>query len=1729
MKIMKGAGGGKPKGGGSPTRTPDSLRSADTVEIILGMGEGPVQGWSNGFKSLMVGTTPLENADGSKNFDVFDAYFRAGLPEESADFLVPKLGGISNNGTVNTPLSYNVPVIRQIPQNQIDAIDIRLAVSALYRQDDNGTYTETLNIRVRIKKDTDLSFQSAFYDEVLPLNGKTTSTYVKELRVPVERVDNYYQIEITKMSTNTDTNHATDVTWESYQMITQVQKKFADTATIQIVAKSTNQFSSIPDIWSVWKGRIIRVPSNYNPLTRIYNGTWDGTFQLAWSDNGPWILYDFITNTRYGMSATYPLSANKYEFYEAGKWCDQMVSNGVGGLEPRYTFNGLITEPANAMEMARFIAGTFNAALFDDNNGNIILRCDRDDLPATHLFTPEMVSEEGFSYSLTDVNTWYNDITVSFTNPDLQWNEDRRRVFDQALINEYGRIPTDFIAVACKSETEAIRRARHKMVTANTEKTIVKFRTNRLGSAVEPFEIILIADPDSGYALSGRVKSIDPTLQTVFLRDPLFLEVGIVYTALFVTQNGLLERTLSVPSSGNITQFTVNSALPSDFPADCAFTLYQNPGEGIGAPKPFRALACDYTDGTLDGIEITAIEVNRNKFTIADTGVTPTSIQYSGLGDPNAILGPTNVTFDDRFSLIGNEVWTILNVTLPRNQYKYYTGDFLVFSRPLDASNEPTGGFEQRTVIDGDTLINHPEGKHDFRILPLNSFGQTPPISSVQGWIHTVSSASAVGIAPQPVTDVSHTLTPTGFILQWKPPAGQEGVIHHYLVKEGPDENTALILQDNIKDPFLVLDPMTKRNYRMFIYAVSFAGVPSLAYPYNLSNSIPNPPTNFKVEVGYETIMVFYDRNTEIDIIGYRIQFRKVGDNAWLDMNPNGLFDAAEPDTAYEFRVASQDALTQILEDEVWSTPRSVRTRNNVSVETGIDEIRETTTQNLLRNGSFERELLNWTSSGATTIDDLSAPYIDFVKNTTKICQLDGYLLSDKFAIRPGSYYSLGADFKMDSVLRGESHIFTLKVYDQNETQVYEFDEDEGKIFLEQGDLSTNAWTRKTTRFIMPDNGVWARVYIEARGGGRLYIDGVQAQRGYVSTAFNPHVAEELAPSDLGTIQNPDNTPPGQPTLLTARGSFRSVILAWAAVADSDIDYYEILRSTTNSLASASVVGSAIATVYVDSGLTPAVPYYYWVRAVDTSGNIGPENAGEAEGTLGTTILLSTADYQELSIVRATIADAAIDDAKIANLSAGKITAGTITAGNVFLGSDRFALSGVDRNLTIRDEAGTVRVSLGRLGSGTYNYGLSIWDQTGKSIMTANGLSANTVGTVQIIDGSIVGDKIVANAIDVTKLAAGSVVASKIAAGSIETSKLAAGAVTADKMTVGSLSAITANLGTMTAGSMAAVGLSATHNYWNLDSGAFSVGRPDGTQYIRFNPVTGKVEVKGELILTNANPVNYLDIIGTPTSLSGINSTEYNKLTGIADGADVTSQNTAANVTNIGSYTVSQVLNMTLDPAAQINQTATTIDGNKITTGSIIANKLSVSSLSAITANIGTVTAGMIRNAPGTAYVNLDATGSQIFVSCGNGAFNVTADGAMTASSGLINGDMLVNGTISAEKIIGNGLTELIDAVNSISLTVESGDKYLVFFDVLNYGNIPSNSSFALARDVGPWFSEYSPPDIFYSNIKSDKIRVLYLPIGTHNLRMYWYYPTGSTYDYYGTYSIAVRVLRLKR
>lgn len=825
--IFSGGGGNKSH------QTDDNLRSEDNAELLLGLCEGPIVGLKDGEKSFYIDDTPLRSSDNSKNFDDFDLDIKIGdaSQDETIKF---RQGGVGKGHVVNLEIKQNEGnesyISRETDSANIDYIDVRLGIDALYESSSDGSTDNAVGeFKIEYRKTTEGSWH-LFQDGILYIRGKTTSPFYKDFRIAVERDTNQsvkYEVKVTRMSapsSESTSGYFFKLRFVQYEEIDATAKEFKNTALAHINIRTTDQINSIPQMYGVYKLLKVKVPSNYDPENHTYSGLWDGTFKIAWTDNPAWCLYDLIVNDRYGVNAYYPVIPDKWDFYEAGKYCDEMVDDGKGGREPRYTFNYLITESQPGPDMLNYIAGTFNAIMYEDSMGLLRLYYEDNERPAVQIFNPTNITSEGFAYSFTDPSTRYNDFTVTFLNPSLNWEEDRRRVttpYGDENIELYGRIPYDFNAIGCTKESEALRKARFKLIGSTKETMSVSFSTNRAAMNVNLFDTILIADPDMMYSQSGRIKSISEDRSTVYLRDYVYLEPDVAYEFNIQTSYNVFRCSLIVNEFGKTKELKLDNSLPDNVDEKAVFTLSGTSGL-YGNPKPFRVMSISENQGDPDRVTINALEIHRLKQQEADDNIELTDENYYTAPNMTVIPHVKDVTFNEYFNAERLQNALQIGVDLDWDNFPYYRGDFVVYSRLKDDEN-PTWIF--RELEDGDIIYGHPSGLYQFKVLPYNTLGMTPPLDTAPIFEFNVREVAAD--APASVSNFEAIGNVENIRLTWDK---VEGAVR-YEIRLGEDWDTGDIVASDIlpssglTEEFYYTDVESDNTYRFMIKAVNIAGL----------------------------------------------------------------------------------------------------------------------------------------------------------------------------------------------------------------------------------------------------------------------------------------------------------------------------------------------------------------------------------------------------------------------------------------------------------------------------------------------------------------------------------------------------------------------------------------------------------------------------------------------------------------------------------------------------------------------------------------------------------------------------------------------------------------------------------------------------------------------------------------------------------------------------------------
>jgi predicted phage tail protein len=595
------------KGGGNrtPVEAPNTLKSSAIANLLDLISEGPIVGLVDGLKSVYLDETPVESSNGTRNFTNFQIDYRLGTPDQS---FIPGFDSVENEISVGVELKQGSPFIRQFTNTNLDAIRVRLSVPALHKTNkENGDISGT-SVAYQIAISTD----NGPYNTVLStsFNGKTMNKYERDHKIDLPPANQGWSIRVTRSTPNSTASELQNQTFvESLVEVIEAKLRYPNSAVIGVKLEAS-QFSNIPGRAYDVKGRIIRVPTNYNPEDRSYSGVWDGTFKLAWTDNPAWIYYDLATHPRYGLGHLITdLQVNKWVLYSIAQYCDGLVPNGRGGQEPRFTCNMFLQKQADAYKVLQDLATVFRGIAYWAN-GEIQAIQDRPDEPV-FMYSPANVIAGKFGYEGTARKTRFNVALVSWNDLTNMGRAAIEYVDDPEGIARYGIQQTDVTAVGCTSQGQAQRVGRYLLATSKYETQSVTFQVGLDGTLVAPGKIILINDPlRAGIRLGGRITA-GPDNHSVFVDgEPGQIEIG--DTLRVALPDGTMESRTVSSINGN--QIIVSVAF-TQAPQDDA--MWSAERANVQALR-YRVLAVTEEDGKV--FTITAIRHVEGKFSNADNG-----------------------------------------------------------------------------------------------------------------------------------------------------------------------------------------------------------------------------------------------------------------------------------------------------------------------------------------------------------------------------------------------------------------------------------------------------------------------------------------------------------------------------------------------------------------------------------------------------------------------------------------------------------------------------------------------------------------------------------------------------------------------------------------------------------------------------------------------------------------------------------------------------------------------------------------------------------------------------------------------------------------------------------------------------------------------------------------------------------------------------------------------------
>ncbi|HHG1333983.1 TPA: DUF1983 domain-containing protein [Klebsiella pneumoniae] len=506
--IIKGR-----KGGGSkqrtPTEQPDDLQSVAKAKILLALGEGEFAGGLTG-KDIYLDGTPLENADGSQNFSGVSWEFRPGT---QAQTYIQGIPGTENEISVGTEVSSKTAWTHTFTNTQLSAVRVRLKWPSLMKQEDDGDVVGNT-----VKYAIDLQTDGGAWQTVLEtaVTGKTTSGYERSHRIDLPHAGSTWTLRLRKISPDANSVKVGDVmTLQSYTEVIDAKLRYPNTALLYIEFDSSQFNGSIPQISCEPRGRVIRVPDNYNPETREYIGVWTGGFKWAWTDNPAWIYYDIVTADRFGLGNRLS-SANisKWTLYQIAQYCDQLVPDGRGGdgMEPRYTCNVYVQERNDAYTVLRDFAAIFRG-MTCWNGEQIVVQAD---MPRDVDFTytrANIIGKPRYSSSSSQVR--YTNALVSWSDPDNAYADAMEPAFIPELVSRYSFNQLELTAIGCTRQSEAHRKGLWGILTNNKDR-VVEFDVGLDGRIPQPGYIIALADELlAGRVNGGRISAVNGRVITL--------------------------------------------------------------------------------------------------------------------------------------------------------------------------------------------------------------------------------------------------------------------------------------------------------------------------------------------------------------------------------------------------------------------------------------------------------------------------------------------------------------------------------------------------------------------------------------------------------------------------------------------------------------------------------------------------------------------------------------------------------------------------------------------------------------------------------------------------------------------------------------------------------------------------------------------------------------------------------------------------------------------------------------------------------------------------------------------------------------------------------------------------------------------------------------------------------------------------------------------------------------
>lgn len=771
------------------------LQSYSKAKILDLLSEGEIGGLVLGARSVYLDETPIQNPDGTFNFPGVRFVTRNG------DTIQGHIGGIP---AVEAPVGVGVevtrltPAVRAFTNTNLNALRVVLEIPSLNRTDRTTGDVLGASVRIRIWVQNNGGQYAMRVDDTI--SGKAMSRYQRAYTLPLAAGTGPWQVKVERITPDSADAYLQNKTyWASAIEVIDAKMRYPHSALVGIQFDA-KQFSNIPRRSYDVKLLKVKVPSNYDPLTKTYTGTWDGTFKVLkeWTDNPAWCFYDLVTNPRYGLGQFVAESqVDKWALYRIGRYCDELVPDGLGGMEPRFVMNVYLNTRVEAFKLVNDLASVFRGMAFWSSGGTISAVQDAPSDPA-YLYTPANVIDGTFTYTGTSSRDRHTVALVTWNDPSDFMRQKVEYVEDRDGIARFGIIQTEVAGIGCTSRGQANRVGRWLLFSERMQSEAVQFRVGLDGAIARPGQIIKVADPSrAGVRLGGRL--VSATTTTATLDAAVTLDSGQTYTFSALKSDGSVMESTVTTAPGTTTALAFAPALPE---APLAGSLWIVASASVEAQQ-FRVVSV--TEAERNEFEVAAVAHDPGKFAAVEQGLTLEPRSVSALRVIPA--PPEGLTVTEALLLAAGRITSRMDVSWrPSPGASSYAVSYQRAGGVLSPERIVTGASVEIAEVQ--------EGAYTVYVVPINAFGQRPTTAAKADYVVLGKTAPPSNVTGYVVTRLKENVAHS-----WRPVPDLD--LDYYEVRQGDAWESAVVVgTTNTTD----LQSLSPRGGRFMVKARDTSG-----------------------------------------------------------------------------------------------------------------------------------------------------------------------------------------------------------------------------------------------------------------------------------------------------------------------------------------------------------------------------------------------------------------------------------------------------------------------------------------------------------------------------------------------------------------------------------------------------------------------------------------------------------------------------------------------------------------------------------------------------------------------------------------------------------------------------------------------------------------------------------------------------------------------------------------